>query len=267
MTIADDAVVPISQYFKVGTDVYVRFGFDLNGNGDLDSSDTPAVIEATYTAGTSLNDGNIIKGSMSSFNDPAADIFAYTSGSGSTEKTDFVASGYEEQAGNYFVRARKDANGNGVELNDDTETWTSFIIEYATTNGETVDSATGEIWDIDGTNSGAEQFTVTATLADSSTKSSTSPLGNTLDLDAKPWAWSFSGTSSSITQIEFTRKSGTVSGTTYKSFFPLAFNNFNPVSSVGYTGAVPEPSTLAVVAVGSVGVVAGGIRRRRKQKV
>ena len=79
LTIADDAVIPISEYFKVGTDVYVRFGFDLDGDGDLDSSDTPAVIEATYTAGTSLNDGNIDKGSMSNFEDSAADIFAYTS--------------------------------------------------------------------------------------------------------------------------------------------------------------------------------------------
>jgi hypothetical protein len=29
--------------------------------------------------------------------------------------------------------------------------------------------------------------------------------------------------------------------------------------------AVPEPSTLAVFALGGIGIVAGGIRRRRKQ--
>ena len=269
LTIADDAVIPISEYFKVGTDVYVRFGFDLNGDGDIDSSDTPAVIEATYTAGTSLNDGNIDKGSMSNFQDPAADIFAYTSGSGSSEKSDFVASGYEDQAGNYFVRARKDADGAATTSNAsnesntalDKEEWSSFIIEYATTNSATVDSATGEIWDIDGDNSGAEQFIVTATLADGNTSQTTSPLGDNLDLDAKPWAWSFSGTASSITQIKFTRATGTVSGSSLKDYFPLAFNNFNPISAVGFV--TPEPSSL--LAFG--GIFSLAMLRRRHRRV
>jgi len=267
LTIADDTVIPITEYFKVGTDVYVRFGFDLDGDGDIDSSDTPAVIEATYTAGTSLNDGNIIKGSMSNFNDPAADIFAYTSGSGSTEKSDFVASGYEDQAGNYFVRARKDADGATTTSNAsnesntaaDEEAWTSFIIEYATTNGATVDAATGEIWDIDGTSNAAEQFEVTATLASHPDESATSPLGDNMDLDGKPWAWSFSNTDSSITQIKFTRKSGTSGSTTYKNFFPLAFNNFNPISAIGFV--TPEPSSL--LAFGGIFSLAVLRRRRR----
>ena len=270
LTIADDVVIPTTHYFKVGTDVYVRFGFDSEGGGSagvgdgvLDASDTPAVIEATYTAGTSLNDGNIIRGSMDNFNDPAADIFAYTSGSGSTEKSDFVASGYEDQAGNYFVRARKDKDGTSTTSNAgnesnksvDEERWSSFIIEYATTNGATVNAATGEIWDIDGTSSAAEQFDVTATLASNPDLTDTSPLGNNMDLDAKPWAWSFSNTGSSITQIKFTRKSGT----NYKTFFPLAFNNFNPISAIGYV--TPEPSSL--LAFG--GIFSLTVLRRRRR--
>ena len=268
LTIADDTVVPISEYFKVGTDVYVRFGFDLNGDGDIDSSDTPAVIEATYTAGTSLNNGNIIEGSMANFRDPAADIFAYTSGLGDSEKTDFVASGYEDQAGNYFVRARKDADGATTTSNvsnesnegADEEIWTSFIIDYATTNGATVDSATGEIWDIDGSSSQQERFAVTATTT-TTTATENSPTGtstNSSSLDAKPWQWSFSGLSGSITQIKFTR----FSGGSYKEYFPLAFNNFNPVSSIGYF--TPEPSSL--LAFGGIFSIAVLRRRRRSDQ-
>ena len=269
LTISDDAVIPISEYFKVGTDVYVRFGFDLDGDGDIDSSDTPAVIEATYAAGSSLNkkpngDANAtILGGPFSADDANNDIFAYTSGSNPDEKTDFAASGYEDQAGNYFVRARKDGNGDGTEsnLSVDKEDWSSFIIEYATTNSATVDSATGEIWDIDGTIQNAEQFIVTATTADNSTETVTSPLGDNFDLDAKPWAWSFSGTASSITQIKFTRATGTVSGSTLKSYFPLAFNNFNPVSSIGFV--TPEPSSLFAFG----GIFSLAILRRRHRRV
>ncbi|MCH1496752.1 MAG: PEP-CTERM sorting domain-containing protein, partial [Rubripirellula sp.] len=139
--------------------------------------------------------------------------------------------------------------------------WESFIIECSATNDATVDSATGVIWDIDGTSNpdGAEQFIVTATLADSSTTTETSPLGNNFDLDAKPWAWSFSGTSSSITQIKFTR----ASGNDYKTFFPLAFNNFNPVSAIGYI--TPEPSSLlSFGGIFSLAVVR--LRRRRAKR-
>ena len=276
LTIADDTVVPITEYFKVGTDVYVRFGFDLDGDGDIDSSDTPAVIEATYAAGSGLNkkpDGSLgatILGGP--FSDASAnnDVFAYTSGSNPSEKTDFVASGYEDQAGNYFVRARKNANG-GQESNvsGDQEIWDSFIIEYATTNGATVDSATGEIWDIDGTSTKREKFRVTATTTQT-TAQSDSPTGDSGDstsLDAKPWQWSFSGLSGSITQIKFTRFGDAYDGTNggavvddnYKAYFPLAFNNFNPISAVGYV--TPEPSSL--LAFGGIFSLAVLRRRRR----
>ena len=280
LTIADDTVVPISEYFKVGTDVYVRFGFDLNGDGDIDSSDTPAVIEATYAAGSSLNkkpDGTLgatILGGPFAGASADNDIFAYTSGANPSEKTDFVASGFEDQAGNYFVRARKNADG-GQESNAtaDKESWNSFIIEYATTNGATVDSATGEIWDIDGTSTKREKFRVTATTT-STTSITDSPTGTSTDsssLDAKPWQWSFSGLSGSITQIEFTRFGDAYDGTNdgqvvddnYKAYFPLAFNNFNPVSAIGYL--TPEPSSL--LAFGGIFSLAVLRRKRRSEPV
>jgi hypothetical protein len=234
----------------------------------LDSADTPAVFERTYS-GTADE-----RGTVSPFVAPN-DVSAYTSASGGVYYADYIESGYEQQAGSFFVRARLDNNGDGIEANNDGEIWDSFIINYA---GADVTEASGEIWDIDGGNTATEKFTVTVTGDSASVTDGTysvseiSPTGlletNASSLDGKPWQFAFGSSDgfTDIDQIEITRF-GDGSGTDgYKSFFPLAFNNFNPVSSVGFTSAVPEPSTLAVFAVGSVGIVAGGIRRRRKQK-
>jgi len=237
VTVSDDQIIPYDAYFRVqnssNQDVFVRFAFDLDADGVLESTDTPAVFEATY-GGTSAE-----------FGTPPADIFAYTSNS----KADFVEAGYESQAGSFFVRARKDQSADGVESNDssDQESWTSFIIEY---EGASVTQATGEIWDIDAGGAGAEQFTVTATGSSSTVSSSysveeVSPLGlhevnDPSSLDALPWQFEFSTSDgfTDIDQIKITR----FSGTGYKSYFPLAFNNFNPVSATGYV--TPEPSSL-----------------------
>ena len=73
---------------------------------------------------------------------------------------------------------------------------------------------------------------------------------NSQSLDARPWQWSFSDIGD-IAKIVFTADNGN---------YPLAFNNFNPVSSEGFTGSVPEPSSL--LAVG--GVFATVMLRRRR---
>jgi len=180
-----------------------------------------------------------------------------------------VQSGYEDQAGDFFVRAFKGSTS-GTSADEDfthdniNGSWDSFIIEYSTTNGATVDSATGEIWDIDGSSTQAERFAVTATTT-STTSTVNSPTGVPLtesnSLDGLPWQWSFSGLSGSITKIEFTRF-GDGSGTDgYKDFFPLAFNNFNPVSAIGFV--TPEPSSL--LAFGGIFSLAI-LRRRRRSK-
>lgn len=82
--------------------------------------------------------------------------------------------------------------------------------------------------------------------------------------DAKPWAWSFEGIGN-IAKIVFTRTATTdAAGTTLdtnNAQFPLAFNNFNPVSSVGFF--TPEPSSL--LAFG--GIFSLAVLRRRNRRV
>ena len=41
--------------------------------------------------------------------------------------------------------------------------------------------------------------------------------------------------------------------------------NPTPIATISSNAPVPEPSTLAIFALGGIGIVAGGIRRRRKQ--
>ena len=262
LSVSDDQVIGLDQAFRVTTsngNVYVRFGFDESVRntggtvGSLDSGDTPAVIEATY-AGTSAESSS-----------PLGDVMAYTS----VGRADFIESGYETQAGAFFVRARKDNNGNGTETNDagDEEKWSSFIIDYA---GAAVTEATGEIWDIDSNSSqGAEKFRVTATGNSASVTDGSysvtedSPTGllesDSNGLDAKPWQFAFGSADgfTDIDQIKITRFED--SGSVYKDYFPLAFNNFNPVSSIGYF--TPEPSSL--LAFG--GILSLAVLRRRRR--
>lgn len=254
LTMQDGAVVPYDAYFKTG-DVYVRFAFDSSSgsaSGSIDSGDLSAVIERTYHSTKFELDG---------------DVFAYTALANDTR--DYVQSGYEDQAGDFFVRAFK---GSTSGTSTDTSfthdningSWDSFIIEYSTTNGATVDSATGEIWDIDGGSTQAERFAVTATttLETSTVNSPTGvPLADSSSLDGLPWQWSFSGLSGSITKIEFARFGDGTGTDGYKSFFPLAFNNFNPVSSVGFTTATPEPSSVLAFC----GIVSLAVLRRRRR--
>ena len=264
LAVSDDQLIGLDQAFRVTTsngNVYVRFGFDESARntggtvGSLDSGDTPAVLEATY-GGTSAEIGS-----------PPADIFAYTSAA----KADFIESGYETQAGGFFVRARKDNDLSGTETNasTDKEEWTSFIIDYA---GAAVSEATGEIWDIDAnTSQGDEKFRVTVTGSSASVTDGNysvtedSPTGllesDSNTLDAKPWQFAFGSSDgfTDIDQIKITR----FSGAGYKDYFPLAFNNFNPVSAIGYV--TPEPSSL--LAFGGIFSLAMLRRRRRSEPV
>ena len=110
---------------------------------------------------------------------------------------DQAAPGFEDQLGDFFIRS---AGAAGTH-------WDSFIIEYDAPTAVT--AASGEIWDIDRGAQGWELFYVSAyddlgnLLA-----TETSPQGmyehNPATLDAKPWAWTFSGLSD-IDKIVFTR--------------------------------------------------------------
>ena len=273
VNVADDQARGLDKAFGIDTtgdgndDVFVRIGFSRASDNDIDADDINAVFEDTSRNGFNLE----YKHTYS----PTESLRAYISGDVSWDANsdvvaDAVEAGYESQAGAYFVRSAKEGDtdySRGSSTDDD---WEQFIIEYS---GSAVSSATGEIWDID--YSVYERFDVKAYSDTAATtqigSTQRSPLGidpaNSDSYDAKPWAWSFNGIGN-IAKIVFTR-----SVTTYAAGnnpagasqqFPLAFNNFNPVSATGFV--TPEPSSLAVFAVGGLGIVAGGIRRRRNQK-
>ena len=299
LTVADDQAIGFDQAFRVSTaggDVYVRMGFDrtaANNNGgtvgSLDAGDIPIVLENTSRSASGITDNINYRYDKSGSDGPGSDNatletgvgeearWAYTSrqtphlqanGANDYIITDAIDTGYEAQAGEYFVRAAQEnalgadtgytrsatTDGTTTTANDD---WESFIIEYS---GADVTAATGEIWDIDISTS-AEGFTVTAyNSSDVSIGTASSPTAlaeaDSNSLDARPWAWSFSGLASPISKIVFTK-------TDASAAWPLAFNNFNPVSASGFTGAVPEPSSL--LAVG--GIFSLALLRRRHRKL
>ena len=311
-TAGDDKAVPYNAWFKVdngGSPVYVRMAFDRSTGGtpgSIDSGDIPVVFEdtsrntavdASYNLQYKYNSASPQDASGSNLTTIESDQEAhwgFTSkwvswgdGGGTSENTyvitDAVESGYEDQAGEFWVRSAKGTattefpnadidsgvSGNDTYFDDgysrtsaQNDDWDSFIIEYA---GADVTAATGEIWDIDtgGTN---EVFTVKAyngaselgtSVSDTAGTYNSNPAdslaeSNANSFDALPWAWAFSGLSSPITKIVFTR-------TGHASQYPLAFNNFNPVSSVSIL--TPEPSSILAF-FGLFGVA--GLRRRKR---
>ena len=215
----DDELIPVGAGYTTNDGVTVTFGFDTNSDG---VADLAAAYEDT------LHENSLVEPE-----------FGYCSSNyGSFPCTaDQAATGYEEQLGEFFIRASGDKTD-----------WDSFIIQYDAPTAVT--AASGEIWDIDRGNLGWEKFYVSAyddlgnVLA-----TEVSPQGmyehNPATLDAKPWAWTFSGLSD-IDKIVFTRS--TEPGA--KDYFPLGFNNFNPTSAA----IVPEPSTALLVALGLIGL-------------
>ena len=134
-----------------------------------------------------------------------------------------------------------------------------FIIDYTTALNIT--ALSGEIWDIDGSNSdtvGTESWRVEVLdAANSILATQDSPVGtlssNSAPLDGKPWTFGFTG----LTGIDKVRITFTGTKT---SGIGLAFNNFSPTTSM----AVPEPMSLST---GIVAVLVGlGIRLRHKRK-
>ena len=297
LTVADDQAIGLDQAFRVSTaggDVYVRMGFDrtaANNNGgtvgSLDAGDIPIVLESTSRSASGITDNINYRYDRSGIYGPGSNDatletgvgeearWAYTSKNtphlegGNSEYiiTDAIDTGYEAQAGEYFVRAAKEnalgadtgytrsatTDGSTTTTNDD---WESFIIEYS---GADVTAATGEIWDIDNSTSSEGFYVKAYDSGDLVIGTATSPTGldetDANSLNAKPWAWSFSGLSSPIAKIVFTK-------TDPSATWPLAFNNFNPVSASGFTGAVPEPSSL--LAVGGIFSLATLRRRLRR---
>lgn len=272
VSVADDQAVGVDKAFGVdttgdGTDnVFVRIGFSRTADNNIDTTDIDAVFEDTSRNGYNVE--------YTVTDSPIEDARAYLSGDVSWDSSrvvaDAVESGFENQAGAYLIRSAIDGDtgySRGSATDDD---WTQFIIEYS---GTAVTSATGEIWDID--YSGVyERFDVKAYSDSAATTqigtTQRSPLGVVPTLadsyDAKPWAWSFDGIGN-IAKIVFTRTATTDAAgnnlDTNNTQFPLAFNNFNPVSAIGYI--TPEPSSI--LALGGLFSLTFLHRRRRSETV
>ena len=112
---------------------------------------------------------------------------AGTIGFGTANNDDQPATGYEQQAGNFFMRNKAPMN----------------IIRIANSGVGTVTEASGEIWDIDN-DWGAEAYNVYAySISGSDYKLLAKQLssdGGTQG-DGTPWSWSFSGLTEGIDAI------------------------------------------------------------------
>jgi hypothetical protein len=206
----DDLLLPISNpYIMPG--LSITFGFDLDSNGTVESD---AVFEHA---------------GLDPFEPPNGG-FAGSFG------TDTADPGFTAQLGNWFLRSPIPGGDFG-----------NFVIQYS--SSFPVTAASGEIWDIDGTQAGlTEQYTVQAYDSSNNLLATiVSPTG-TLDssiapLDGQPWVFAFSGLTAGIDRIviDFTG--------TKPAGIGLAFNNFNPT-------AVPEPGALLIATLTFVGGVA-----------
>ena len=211
----DNGTIEFSDVF-MADGVSVRFGFDTNSDGILD---TKAVFEAA---------GNTDAGNDTGF-------------WGINGARDVAAPGYTALLGNFFLRQSNPYQPFGT-----------FIILYEADSPVT--AASGEIWDIDGGNY-TEQFLVQAFNGATFLDSILSPLGEDLTLNAKPWAFGFSGLSD-ITQINITFTGSKTSG------IGLAFNNFSPIEDISELVNIPEPSSFVIFALGIMGLA---LRRFKKQ--
>jgi hypothetical protein len=216
ITPTDDGVLAFVTPYTIGS-VQVAFGFDYDTNGVVDA-DGEFELAGTFPG----------EGSNAGF-----------SGSSGTDTAD---PGFGAQLGNWFLRSPIGGSDFG-----------HFIIKYVSSSGPVI-AASGEIWDIDGSNGATEEYTVRAYDAASNLLATQiSPLGTQptpiAPLDGQPWQFSFSGLTVGIDTIviDFTG--------TKPAGIGLAFNNFYPTS-------VPEPASVMMLALGKL-LVVGGRRRRR----
>jgi hypothetical protein len=77
-------------------------------------------------------------------------------------------------------------------------------------------------------------------------------MSHTSALDGLPWTFSFTGLPAGVDKVRITFVGTKISG------LGLAFNNFTPIQTV------PEPSTLALAAVGGMLLLALTARRGKR---
>lgn len=148
--------------------------------------------------------------------------------------------------GTWFLRS-------GGEIIDRGGPGTYLTVDYTTP----VSAASGQIWDIDGSNAGSEQWNVVAYLNGTQVASSLSPKGTKHSagtLNGKPWTFNLSS-DGGFDQIQFW-----FTGTKTKNT-GLAFDNFN---TSALTVSVPEPSSVWFFGLGALGLM--GLARRRTKR-
>ncbi|WP_165250913.1 PEP-CTERM sorting domain-containing protein [Paludisphaera soli] len=199
----------------------VRFFFDVNGNDRFDLG-----VDALPRFEARGEDGT--------------DGFVSSTAPGPFDR---AREGYGLQLGRWFLRQ---PDGIGVLPGP-------FLIEYDTT--QVIREFSGEIWDIDG----GEQWRVDVLNGTGSILTTLlSPQGvgrnDPATLDSLPWNFGFKGLPDGVKSIRLTFVGTKTDG------IGLAFNNFSPTFAVPGS-VVPEPSSLALMAIGLAAAAAG--RRRR----
>ncbi|MEC5030347.1 MAG: PEP-CTERM sorting domain-containing protein [Oscillatoria sp. PMC 1051.18] len=206
----------------------VTFGIDANLDGIADLGKSP-ILEAVGYSNKDKKSG-----------------FA----NGHLGKTDVAASSFESRLGSFFLRTDQPKK---------TIKEQNLLITYnSPTSG-----ASGEIWDIDGGIRGTEQWRIEALAQDLSVIDSIlSPIGRkNINLDGKPWLWSFERDVADINAIRFnfvgTKKEGV--GLAFDNFSVYSVENPNPD-----TEKVPEPtSVLSLLTFGIFGTM---LLKRKQQK-
>ncbi len=184
-TPVDNGIIQLTDQF-MADGVSVRFGFDTNGDGTIDSE---GVFEQVGESAIAGDDSGFL----------------------ANYGVDTANPNFTSLLGDFFLRQKDAYQPFGV-----------FHIIYSADNPVT--SASGEIWDIDG-HSRTEQFVIQAFNGQQLLQSLQSPLGATASqpsLDGSPWAFGFDGLSD-ITRIEITFTGSKTSGIglAFNNFSPV----------------------------------------------
>ncbi|MEO6809922.1 MAG: PEP-CTERM sorting domain-containing protein [Isosphaeraceae bacterium] len=201
----------------------VKFFFDTNGNNVFDRGTDQLPVFEQIGA-----------------NDPDGFHSEYWSDQKGTPVFDRARPGYGPQLGQFFLRQ---PDGIGVVNGP-------FMISYDTP--QTIREFSGEIWDIDK----GEKWRVDVLNPSGSVLATRdSPVGlaglDPASLDSLPWNFAFTNLPDGVQAIRLTFIGAKTDG------IGLAFNNFSA------TRAVPEPTSLALLTLGTLGLL--GYQRRHKQ--
>lgn len=232
LTPPDDA--PLARPYAIDGGGAVFFFFDLDGNTRYDPS--VDVLPRFEQIGK---------------NGSADGFFSAYYSTPDTPVYDRARPGYGPQLGQYFIRQ---PDGIGPVPAD-------LVIRYNTS--QTIRALSGEVWDIDGAPAGTEQWVAEVLDVDGNPLldaggrpiTETSPLGvdqSLSSLDSLPWVFSFRDLPDGVgaVRLHFADNPGRkLDGV------GLAFNNFSATSDQGFV--IPEPSSLALVGLGLLGLAAG----------